>query len=290
MSTSAVRKPRAAARALEPRTVRVGKAGIYLYDAGKGPAVVLLHGFNHHAEAFVRNIAPLADAGHRVIALDLPGFGRSGMPEMSYSLRGYSDFVARLLDALDIERANIVGNSMGGAIALSFALDRPERVITVTGVDPAGMFEAVPKMWAFAATPVARFLMRPFLGHPRLLAESHRRAYHDPTLSSPLQVDRIAEAYLQPGYRDHILAMAESMFTAPDEELLWNRLPNMEPSTLIMWGRQDRTLPLRHAYRAAQRIPNAELIVYESCGHLPMYERSEEFNRDLIAFVAAHKG
>jgi 4,5:9,10-diseco-3-hydroxy-5,9,17-trioxoandrosta-1(10),2-diene-4-oate hydrolase len=178
---------------------------------------------------------------------------------------------------------------MGGAIALRFAVDHPERVLSVAGVDPAGMFDAVPRAWAFAATPIARFLMRPFLGHPRLIQQSHKRAYHDQSLSSTEQTDRIAEAYTQPGYKDHILAMAESMFTAPDEELLWGRLPTMEVPAIVFWGRQDRTLPLQHAYRAAHRIPNAELIVYDNCGHLPMYERAEDFNRDLVDFMGRHQ-
>jgi pimeloyl-ACP methyl ester carboxylesterase len=282
-------RPRAADVELVPRTIAVGRARVYHYDVGKGPAVVLVHGFNHHAEAWIRNIAPIAQAGFRVIAIDLPGFGRSGMPPMRYSLKGYSAFLERLLDALELDRAHLVGNSMGGAIVLRTALDHPSRVISVTGVDSAGMFDAVPRVWTLAATPVARLLMRPFLGNRTLIQQSHRRAYHDGRLSSPLQVDRIAEAYLQPGYKEHIMAMAESMFLAPEDELLWSRLPRIATPTLIVWGRQDRTLPVAHGYRAAHRIPGSELVIYDRCGHLPMYEKPDEFNRDLVAFLRRHR-
>ena len=98
---------------VEPRTVAVGKARIFHYDVGEGPPVLLLHGFNHHADAWERNIAPIAAAGYRVIAIDLPGFGRSGVPEMSYSLRGYAGFVGELLDAPRSTPPTSSANSMG---------------------------------------------------------------------------------------------------------------------------------------------------------------------------------
>lgn len=279
-------RSRRTALRLTPRRLEIGAARVFHYDVGSGPVVVMVHGFNHHAEAFIRNIAAVAEAGYRVVALDLPGFGRSGVPPMSYSLRGYSAFMTRFLDALGVERADLVGNSMGGAIALRTAIDSPARVSSITAIDAAGLFSTVPRIWGLAATPLAKVLLRPLLGHPRLLFESHKRAYHDPTLASAEQVDLIAEAYLQPGYRDHILGMAESMFTAPQEELLWEALPALRQPVLVVWGRQDRTIPVSHAYRAAQRIPGAELTIYDRCGHLPMYEKADDFNHDLLAFLA----
>jgi pimeloyl-ACP methyl ester carboxylesterase len=284
MNAVARQQPAASTR-LEPRQARVGRARIFHYDVGAGPAVVLVHGFNHHAEAWVRNVGVLADAGFRVIALDLPGFGRSGVPPMRYSLRGYAEFLASFMDALDIDRAHLVGSSMGGAIVLKTAIETPARVITVTGVDPAGMFNSVPKVWALAGHPLARAALRPLLGRRWLLERSHARAYHDQALSTPLQVDVMAEAYTQPGYRDHILGMAETMLLAPDGRLLWDDLPRLERPVMVVWGRQDRTLPLQHAYRAAHRMPSVELKIYDHCGHLPMYERADAFNRDLVDFL-----
>jgi pimeloyl-ACP methyl ester carboxylesterase len=277
------------APAAEPRFVKVGQGRIFHYDVGSGQPVVLLHGYNHHAEAWVRNIAPVAAAGWRVIAPDLPGFGRSGVPRMSYSPAGYSRFLVALLDALKIDVAHLVGSSMGGAIALRTAIDRPDRVRTVTGVDTAGLFRSVPRAWSIAANPLAKLLIRPFLGQKRLLEWSHSRAYNDPSISSPAQTDLMAEAYAQPGYKDHILGMAQSMLLAPEEEMLWDALPGIKRPVLIIWGRQDRTISVRHAYRAAQRIPGSEVIIYERCGHLPMYEKAEQFNHDLSEFLARHR-
>jgi pimeloyl-ACP methyl ester carboxylesterase len=277
------------APAAEPRFVRVGRGRIFHYDIGSGEPVVLLHGYNHHAEAWIRNTAPLAAAGWRVIAPDLPGFGRSGVPRMSYSLAGYSRFLVAFLDALKVDSAHLVGSSMGGAIALRTAIDRPDRVRTVTGVDAAGLFTSIPKAWSIAANPLAKLLIRPFLGRKRLIEWSHSRAYNDPSISSPLQTDLMAEAYAQPGYKDHILGMAETMLLAPEQEILWDALPRMQRPVLIIWGRQDRTISVRHAYRAAQRIPSSEVIIYDHCGHLPMYERADEFNRDLGEFLARHR-
>ncbi|MFN2466153.1 MAG: alpha/beta fold hydrolase [Candidatus Dormibacteria bacterium] len=283
--TAVARKPRGATAELEPRHVKVGRASVFHYDIGTGPPIVLVHGFNHHAEAWVRNMAVLAAAGHRVIAPDLPGFGRSGVPRMKYSLRGYADFLFKFLDTLDVQRSHLVGSSMGGAIVLKAALLDPTRVITVTGVDPAGMFDSVPKTWALAANPVVRAALRQVMGRRRMLEWSHARAYHNQKLSSARQVDVMAEAYSQPGYKDHILGMAETMLLKPDDGMLWEQLPGLKRPSLIMWGRQDRTLPVSHAYRAAQRIRGAELKIYDQCGHLPMYEQADAFNRDLLAFI-----
>jgi pimeloyl-ACP methyl ester carboxylesterase len=288
-SARRARRRRAAAE-LVPLRLAVGDASIHYYDTGAGTPVVMVHGLNHHADAWIRNIAAVAAAGYRVIALDLPGFGRSGMPEMRYTLGGYSDFMVAFLDALGLERVHLAGNSLGGAIVLRTAIDHPGRVLSVAGVDPAGMFERVPKVWSLAASPLARILLRPILGSRRLLDFSHRRSLHDPVHASARQVDLIAEAYQQPGYRDHILRMAESMFTMPEEELLWNGLPGLEMPVVIFWGRQDRTLPLSHAYRAAHRIAHAELIVYDECGHNPMYERADDFNRDYLDFLSRRGG
>ena len=277
------------AAAAEPRFASVGGGRIFHYDIGTGEPVVLLHGYNHHAEAWVRNIGPLAAAGWRVIALDLPGFGRSGVPEMRYSLPGYAGFLADFLDTLGIGSAHLVGSSMGGAIALRLAVDHPDRVNSVTGVDAAGFFTHVPRYWSIAANPLAKVLIRPFLGQKRLLRWSHSRAYYDSTLSSTEQTDLMAEAYAQPGYKDHILAMAESMLLAPESDLLWDALPGIKAPVLIVWGRQDRTISVRHAYRAAQRLPSAAVVIYDQCGHLPMYEKPDDFNRDLAAFLGRHR-
>jgi pimeloyl-ACP methyl ester carboxylesterase len=274
----------------EPRFLKVGRGRIFHYDVGAGEPVVLLHGYNHHAEAWVRNIAPLAAQGWRVIVPDLPGFGRSGVPRISYSLAGYSRFLLAFLDALKVDSAHLVGSSMGGAIALRTAIDRPDRVRTVTGVDAAGLFPSVPKAWSIAANPLAKLLIRPFLGRKRLLEWSHSRAYDDPSISSTVQTDLMAQAYAQPGYKDHILGMAESMLRAPEEGLLWDALPGIQQPVLIIWGRQDRTISVHHAYRAAQRIPSSEVVIYDRCGHLPMYEKAADFNRDLGVFLASHAG
>ena len=270
---------------LEPRRLQVGPAHVYYYDVGSGSAILLLHGWNHHAEAWIRNIGPLARAGYRVVAPDLPGFGRSGMPRIDYSLRGWARFVARFLDGLGIDHATLVGSSMGGAIALRTAIDHPSRVSAVVGVDPAGMFTSAPRLWSVLSSPIVRAAVRPFLGRRRLLEESHKQAYYDSALSSAKQVDVMAEAHLQPGYGDHFLAMAQSLVAVPDHDLLWDALPELKVPILVVWGRQDRTLPVQHAYRAAQRMPAAEVLLYDHCGHLPMYEKAEDFNRDLVDFL-----
>jgi 4,5:9,10-diseco-3-hydroxy-5,9,17-trioxoandrosta-1(10),2-diene-4-oate hydrolase len=277
---------------LEPRRVDVGEASIFHYDVGEGPAVVLLHGFNDHAEAFTRNIIPIAAAGHRVVALDLPGFGRSGLPNMRYSLLGFAQALLDFMEALGIERAHLVGSSMGGAIALRTALQQPDRVQSVVAVNTAGMFARPPWAWRLGVNPVAkalfRPLVRPLIGRADVIARSHRRAYYDHTLPVEHHTEVAAAAFAQAGYKDHFLRMIETLWATPEKETLWEGLPRLTTPVLVIWGRQDRTLPLRHGYRAIHRIPHAEFIVYDRCGHLPMFERAEDFNRDVVAFLAKH--
>src|SRR5258708_28518278 len=191
------------AKAAAPRFATVGRGRIFHYDVGNGEPVVLLHGYNHHAEAWIRNIGPLAAAGWRVIALDLPGFGRSGVPAMRYSLPGYAGFLVDFLDTLGVGSAHLVGSSMGGAIALRMAVDHPDRVPTVTGVDAAGFFTSVPWFWSIAANPVVKTLVRPLLGQRRLLPWARSPAFHHSTLSFNQPSRPVGRAFPPPRAKDH---------------------------------------------------------------------------------------
>src|SRR5258708_22373502 len=141
------------AKAAVPRFASVAGGRIFHYDVGAGEPVVLLHGYNHHAEAWIRNIGPLVAAGWRVIALDLPGFGRSGVPAMRYSLPGYAGFLADFLDTLGIGSAHLVGSSMGGAIPPRLAVGPPDRGHSVPLLHAARFFTTRPPYWAIAANP-----------------------------------------------------------------------------------------------------------------------------------------
>jgi 4,5:9,10-diseco-3-hydroxy-5,9,17-trioxoandrosta-1(10),2-diene-4-oate hydrolase len=181
---------------------------------------------------------------------------------------------------------------MGGAIALRAALQWPDRVGSVVAADAAGMFATTPWIWRLGASPLAkalaRPLMRPFLGRAQLIDRSHRRAYFDQTLPVEHHTAITTAAFAQPGYKDHFLQMMETLWGMPEKETLWDALPRLTTPVLVIWGRQDRTLPLQHGYRAIYRMPHAEFIVYDRCGHLPMFERADDFNRDVAAFLAKH--
>jgi 4,5:9,10-diseco-3-hydroxy-5,9,17-trioxoandrosta-1(10),2-diene-4-oate hydrolase len=147
------------------------------------------------------------------------------------------------------------------------------------------MYAEAPRFFWLLTSPIIRVAMRPFIGRRRIVVESHKNAYFDKTLSSPLQVDLISEAHLQPGYREHFMNMAQSLTAASDQQVMWDQLPGIRQPVLIAWGRQDRALPVQHAYSAAQHMPGSELVLYDRCGHLAMYEKAEDFNRDLVDFL-----
>jgi pimeloyl-ACP methyl ester carboxylesterase len=263
----------------------VGAKANYV-EMGKGPPLVFVHGLSGAWQNFLENIPHFART-HRVVALDLPGFGSSPMPPWEISIPAYGRFVRDFCERLGIGRCSLVGNSMGGFIATEVAITDPDRVddltlISAAGItwagarrEPAAMIARVGK----AAAPLAlRFHMQG-IRRPRLRRSYFQGVFHDPdSIRRELLWENIVPALQSPGYYDALTT-------------LWgydirHRLEEIEVPTLIVWGRNDRVVPVPAALAYRKRIgDNAELVIFDHCGHVPQMERPVRFNRVLEGFL-----
>lgn len=257
-----------------------GGVRIHYNEAGAGPVVVMCHGGGPGATGwsnFQRNIGPLSEE-HRVILVDLPGYGQTdylGQKEPFPTIAART--VKGLLDALNIDKANLVGNSMGGATSLTFALDYPDRLnrLVLMGAAGAGqsMFIPMPSE-GIKALMVAR-------RNPT--KETMRRLIELMVYDSSFLTDELLEQRLQGALATHRPETFNEP-PAPNRELS-EELGNVKAKTLIMWGRDDRVVPFDGCLRFLWGIPDSRLHVFSRCGHWCQFEHPDEFNRLVQDFV-----
>ena len=265
-------------------------ATVNYVDIGEGDPLVFIHGLSGCWQNWLENIPHFARS-RRVIALDLPGFGASPMPERKISINGYAAAVDELLDQLDIGQAAIVGNSMGGFVGAELAIEFSTRVERLVLVSAAGLTTAemhndkalaalrrAENVLAYGAawfgTRSDRLSRRPGLRKALMLMV----AAHPERLPAPLAAEQVRGSG-KPGFLDAL----EALGTYP----LQDRLEHIEAPTLIVWGDKDRLVPLRDADRFVEAIgDNANKVVYADTGHVAMLERPDRFNADVEKFLA----
>lgn len=262
--------------------------------AGEGSPLLLLHGLGDSAHSWQWVLPELA-RNHRVIAPHLPGFGTSAKPSAPYSPAFFAACVTALLDTLEIERLALVGNSLGGLIALHMVYALPKRVTALGLVSSAGLGRGV--------TPLLRLLTIPGLG--RLLTRWHRTSIgawqwalmiSALLFGNPLRVPRawlvpMYQMARTPGYLEATVATARSELTIKgqrEREIQLDRLPDLKLPTLVIWGTRDRVLPPRQAQAAIKRLPHGHLAIIRGSGHLPHVECPDKFTSTLEQFFHEH--
>lgn len=243
-------------------------------EAGSGPTVILLHGLGGSWQAWQLNIAPLAEKFH-VVVPDQIGFGKSDKPLANYRIRTYVDFLDQFCRQLKIERASLVGNSMGGWVAAMFAASFPDRVDKLVLVDAGGY--APPKGFDtrayFGLNPTTREGMKMLLA----------RVFYSKLLQSDAMVEQSIAARLAAGDGYTINSITESIIRG--EDLLDDIVKTIKRPTLIIWGRQDGLVPLADGERFNREIAGSKLVVIEQCGHVPNFEKAAEFNAATLKFL-----
>ncbi|MBI5106604.1 MAG: alpha/beta hydrolase [Solirubrobacterales bacterium] len=243
--------------------------------------VVFIHGLSGSWQNWLENLPHFAER-YRCIAMDLPGFGASEMPRERISIRGYGAFVDALLRELGVERAAVVGNSMGGFIGVEVALSFPTIVDRLVLVSAAGLSiehqrndrmlavlrraENVLTMYGgWLASRSAEFTRRPRSRHLlfNIVAE------HPDRLPPPLVAEQLRGSG-KPGFLDALDAL--SSYPIRD------RLGDIAVPTLVVWGEDDKLVPVRDAWEFGRLIPDSEVVVYEDTGHVAMLERPAAFN------------
>jgi 2-hydroxy-6-oxo-6-phenylhexa-2,4-dienoate hydrolase len=259
---------------------------IHFNDAGSGPTVAMLHGGGPGASGwsnYYRNIEALVGAGYRVLLIDSPGFNKSGEIVMSAPRNLLNARATKgVLDALGIQKAHLVGNSMGGASALSFALEFPDRLDRLVLMGPGAQGpsiiqpqpgEGIKRMFKLYAQPTYEnfeAMLEVFVYDPQAITPELRQGRWN-NIESNL---------------NHLKNFVESSKLCP--VTTWDlsaRFPQIFHKTLITWGRDDRFVPLDHGLRMINTLQDARLHILPQCGHWAQWEHAEEFNRLVIDFL-----
>jgi pimeloyl-ACP methyl ester carboxylesterase len=257
--------------------VTVFGAKIHYVDQGKGPVVILIHGLGDNIAVWQASIAALSPK-YRVIAYDQLGFGQSDKPIMAYRVGTLVDFLDGFMKALHIGRASLVGNSLGGWVAIDFALKYPEKVDRLVLVDSAG----------YAGWPSPEIANALRLASRADFEKLLPLTFFDKAAFASAEV--IDEAFAQhiaagDGYT--IQQLLDS--AARREDVIDGRVKKLKQPTLIVWGGADRLVPLDLGNRLHRDIANSGLYVIENCGHMSQVECPDKLNLKLLQFLGPHE-
>lgn len=264
---------------LSGRLLEIATAETYVVDAGEGPAILILHGFGDTADSW-RRIVPRLVEGHRVVAIDIPPFGRSSQPAVDGTspVERYTGFFNALVDDLELEGLTIVGHSLGGAIALGFALERPELIDRLGLIAPAGLGQSAPWWWhAIAGRPInwSALLRLPNPVAGQAIKAGVRSFLEGSLMYDPRGLEDVIDdlVALHGGRREleELLAAGRSLITGYDGTLI-KRAGEIDCPVTVIWGREDRLAPVEHADVFRAVVPHASVHVLDRCGHYPQIE------------------
>jgi pimeloyl-ACP methyl ester carboxylesterase len=256
------------------KTIAVFGQTIHYWDVGAGPVVVLVHGLGSRKEDWLLVMAPLSQK-YRVVVPDQIGFGRSDKPLIDYSIQTYVDFLNELLRQLKVEKASLVGESLGGWICGLYAaeISGGAHLIPVEKlvlVDAAGLKQdkPIPNLNPSSLAGMRTMMQAVFYDTSWLNEDALRKIF----------TDKLAT---------HDSYTIRSLLGNPalGSERMDNQLANIKVPTLVLWGKQDSMLPIAAGERYAAGISGARLVSFDKCGHVPALEKTEEFLSALNAFL-----
>ncbi len=261
----------------------VGGVRVRYVDAGKGPAVVLVHGFASSLDVWEGVLPDLAKS-HRVLALDLKGFGWTDRPEGDYSPRAQAGLLLALMDQRGIAKADFVAHSWGASVALATALESPDRVSRMALYDAWVYEEQLPAFFYLSRTAaVGEALFALYYGERP--DERMALGFYDRRFVTEKLVEDVERALRRPGTTAAALATVRGQRFAE----MQSSYRDVRKQALLLWGREDRVSPVSVGERLVRDLPDAELKVYPRCGHFPMIEAAAESNRDLLAFLESRR-
>jgi len=257
------------------KTISVFGQSIHYFDLGSGPVVVLVHGLGSRKEDWTPVLEPLSQK-YRLLVPDQIGFGKSDKPLLDYSIQTYVDFLNEFLRQLKVEKATLVGESLGGWIAALYAVELSggahlvpmEKMVLV---DAAGLKQDVPPPSNLNPSTLAamRALMEEVFYDTSWLSEDALRK---------IFTDKLA---VHDGYTVKSILSNPALLA----ERLDDRLASIKTPTLVTWGKQDKLVPLSSGERYAAGIAGAKLVTFDKCGHVPAIEKTEEFVAAVTAFL-----
>jgi pimeloyl-ACP methyl ester carboxylesterase len=272
---------------LRVRRVKAAGGSLSLLEAGSGDPVVMLHGLGATKASFLPTLGALAPR-YRAITVDLPGFGDSDKPIRSaYDAAFFANAIIALFDELELERPHVIGNSMGGRVAIELGLRAPERLGRLMLLAPS-LAWLRSRPWApyLRWVPTQLGLIQPA---PRAFVEAIVRrvipgADNEWTSAG---IDEFLRSYLTPSGRAAFYAAARNIYLEEPygADGFWTRLPSLGVESLFVWGRRDSVVPIAFADHVRRALP-AALHLELDCGHVPQLERPRETHAAIRQFLA----
>ncbi|HSD91091.1 MAG TPA: alpha/beta fold hydrolase, partial [Kofleriaceae bacterium] len=259
--------------------VDVDGVHVHYRELGHGPAVVLLHGYGASLEAWGTVMAALSPT-HRVIALDLKGFGWTSRPEGDYGPAAQAQLVWHVLDKLGVKDVAIVGHSWGTSVALTMAVQQQQRTRKVALYDAYVYDEQVPSFFRWAQmSGIGEWLFALF--YTERIEDRAPLAYYDERYVTQPRIDHVEADLQKPGTAAAALAVARGHHFAD----LHRALVGFDRPVLLLWGEEDQVTPVAFGHRLVNELSDARLVTYPRCGHIPMVEARSLSTRDLVAFL-----
>ncbi len=269
-------------------TVTVNGSRIAYLDAGGGPPVILVHGFGGSLWQWEYQQAPLASHS-RVITLDLPGSGLSDKPDLAYTPDEMIAFFRGFMDALGIQKAALVGNSMGGGLVIGMAVTHPERVdrvVLISGM-PKGVREKLTgrltRRAVETSTPVWLIRLGNWLAGRWVTEDVLQEIVYDHSLLTPAVIERSYQNRQRPGLMSPLMTVARNLPLW--EQGLARRIGEIRQPTLVIWGEQDEVFPPAVGRELQATIKGASFALVPKAGHIPQWEQPDVVNQLLTTFL-----
>ena len=251
----------------------------------EAPILLCLHGIFSSLHTWQKWVDELNDR-FRIISIDLPNFGLTGpFPTLKFDDNSYPDFLRDLLDILKIKKCHIAGNSLGGFFSYSFAAKYPERVEKMILLDAAGFLFVPPLALVSWGLPLGGWVAENTNPPKSLVSKLIRQAYAKGERASEEELTRYYEMMLRPGNREGGSQVVQFVRNRLGFDTAC--LKKLQIPTLVMWGEQDKWIPIRHTKNFKKALPNCQVITYSDCGHMPMEEKPELSAADAATFLLA---
>lgn len=278
---------------LRVHQVEAGKAGISTLSAGTGvETAILIHGLGGNKTSFYETVSALAPH-YTVHAIDLPGFGSSSKPARApFDAPWFARAVVRFMDAMGIRRAHLVGNSLGGRVAIEVGLAEPERICSLSLLTPSLAWRKRRELVPFVRLLRPELAAIPHKMSSRVVRRQFWGMFARPERLHPSVADVGVEEFLRT-YRSHAARVAFSaaarniyLEEPQGEGGFWNRLESLEPEAMFIWGDEDPVVPLAFCRHVGDTLPEARQVVLHECGHVPQVELPEDTNGLILDFMS----
>lgn len=270
----------------ESRYVNVDGIETHYVAAGEGPPLLLFHGLGASVITWRDNFDALAER-FKVYAIDLPGHGDTDKPDYSYDPYDMIDYIASLVKTLELERPAMIGNSIGGGVALMLALRQPDLVSSLVLVDSAALGKEISVYIRLASLPlVGSIIESSKVGGTRFMLQN---VFHDQSFATQDLAQELYRSRQMPGAKEavvRVLRQTVNLWGVRSRFIFVDELKNLKMPLMVVWGAQDRILPVSHAYRAAEAAPDTRLEIFDECGHWPHMEKSKDFNSLALDFLS----